>query len=453
MTAGSSTRGYPHCDAAKRALGTATNHLQIAFAAALFSNIIERTVRNPLAGVLFSRTHSRSTSRALAGSSGSNREVVDSSSPSVTRGHIAVIPDASGAQPLLPILETLGHTHSLCDETSLEGVVRTLHPEALFVGDLTVRLEVIVDAYPWLPVVVVGSAGDLDRPTLFDALHRGAADVLELPCSGVDVDEMLDRLRRRRELRRSHDNEQINLHLRELEKDQRAGRYIQMGMLPPNPMAIDAYRLRHRIQPSLMLSGDFVDYFQITDRYFACYVADVSGHGASSAFVTVLLKNFSRRIRREYRSSMLRNPGEILQALNAELLDQQIDKHVAIWLAVFDVQEHSATIVNAGHFPPAILITQGKARFLELSGKPVGLFANVEYQHETVHLDIDDQMVVYSDGVLELLSNASLAEKEARLLAAADRDFDSFDELWAALDISSAPGPDDVSCLVVTREA
>ena len=37
-----------------------------------------------------------------------------------------------------------------------------------------------------------------------------------------------------------------------------------------------------------MLSGDFVDYFRITDRHFAFYMADVSGHGASSAFVTVL---------------------------------------------------------------------------------------------------------------------------------------------------------------------
>ena len=386
-----------------------------------------------------------------------------SSTPTIARGHMAVFPSRDVALTLLPSLvssiDQLGHTVTQLDAQALDDprtateLIQQTAPEILFVGDSRPSLADVTNAFPWLPVVLFGDATTLDREALTNALHAGVSDFVELPCDMQRLDDAIERQRRRKRRLRAHENEQIDLHLKELEKDHRAGRYIQLGMLPPSPMAIDPYRLRHRIQPSLMLSGDFVDYFRFTDRHFACYVADVSGHGASSAFVTVLLKNFSRRIRREFRPSMLEDPGEILQSLNTELLDQKIDKHIAIWLAVFDVQTHRATYVNAGHFPPAILVNRDGPQFLELSGRPVGLFPSVSYRHETVSLEVDDQLIVYSDGVLELLSDDSLAEKEARLIDASRKGFVSFDSMWAKLEVSDNPGPDDVSCLVVTREA
>jgi serine phosphatase RsbU (regulator of sigma subunit) len=46
------------------------------------------------------------------------------------------------------------------------------------------------------------------------------------------------------------------------------------------------------------LSGDFVDYFPIDDRHFAFYLADVSGHGAASAFLAVMLKTLMDQYRK-----------------------------------------------------------------------------------------------------------------------------------------------------------
>ncbi|MEJ2130358.1 MAG: SpoIIE family protein phosphatase, partial [Gammaproteobacteria bacterium] len=157
--------------------------------------------------------------------------------------------------------------------------------------------------------------------------------IVDLQVLEYSVKRSLERARLRRENQLYKEeleavNRQLTEHLRELQKDQRAGRHIQMGMLPPSPMAIEQYRLSHRIIPSLFLSGDFVDYFRITEKHFVFYIADVSGHGASSAFVTVLLKNFSRRLRREYKVRMLNRPGEILSRLNQELLDNALEKHV-----------------------------------------------------------------------------------------------------------------------------
>ena len=230
-----------------------------------------------------------------------------------------------------------------------------------------------------------------------------------------------------------------------------------MGMLPPNPMVIDRYRFQHRIIPSLILSGDFVDYFRMTDRHFAFYIADVSGHGASSAFVTVLLKNFSRRLRREYRPSMLTNPGEILEWFNRELLEKKIDKHVALLMAIGDLDSDSVCLVNAGHFPPAILAKDRSAYFIEQQGKPVGLFDEVKYTPSLIDLQAGDRLVMFSDGVLDALDEPDLSTKETRLLKAVNQDGERtkagyMDSIWQSLDLG--PGrsvPDDMTCLTVQR--
>ncbi|MEM7096998.1 MAG: PP2C family protein-serine/threonine phosphatase [Pseudomonadota bacterium] len=236
----------------------------------------------------------------------------------------------------------------------------------------------------------------------------------------------------------------------EIERDQRAGQYIQMGMLPPNPMGIGHYRLQHKVEPSLILSGDFIDYFQITDRYFACYVADVAGHGASSAFVTVLLKNFSRRLRREYRPSMLRNPGEILAWINRELLEQKIDKHVALFFGVLDMQESVLRYANAAQFPPPMIVVQNAIVDLSQKGKPLGLFTDQEWESREVELVSGARLIVFSDGVLDLVPGSTLTNKE-QLLRDIVLENDQISDIWSNLDLSCL-GADDVSCLVVHHE-
>ena len=287
-------------------------------------------------------------------------------------------------------------------------------------------------------------AGDLAA-----AMALGFTDVLPWPADDAAVVEVIERNVRRSRARRTSDPGLFR-ELGELERDQRAGRYIQLGMLPPNPMALDHYRLRHRIHPSLLLSGDFVDYFRITDDHFVFYIADVSGHGASSAFVTVILKNFSRRLRREYRPSMLREPGEILVALNREILENRIDKHVAMFLGVINVRTNTLRYANAGHFPHAIRVREGHTRLLELSGKPVGLFQDVGYESAGVELAAGDNLVLLSDGVLEVIPERGLASKEHRIQEAAVECGADIDRLWSALGVDTAvAGPDDMTCLMV----
>lgn len=330
-------------------------------------------------------------------------------------------------------------------------------PEAVIVAD-PAHAEAVAAEHPRIPVVLAavnGAAAPAEEraEVLLRSLRAGVSDVWLLPMEDDDLADRLAAIWFRRNAVASDAERRLSSLVSELELDQRAGRYIQLGMLPPNPMAIDGFKLQHHILPSLILSGDFVDYFRITDTHFGFYVADVSGHGASSAFVTVLLKNFSRRLRREFRPSMLTEPGEILEWINRELLEQKIDKHVALILGVGDLKTREIRIVNGGHYPPAILNRAGDSSFVEQRGKPVGLFDDVHYEASTVSLQPGDRLVMFSDGVMDVLDAEGLTAKEQRLLGAAGGD--TVDEMWSSLgmDFSVDNRPDDMTCLMVQRES
>ena len=154
------------------------------------------------------------------------------------------------------------------------------------------------------PVIVVSGAGVMTDAV--EALRLGAADYLIKPLEDLAVLEhsvrrALDRAQLRVENLRYREkleaaNRQLQASLSLLEEDQNAGRQVQMNMLPQTPWVVDGLQFAHQIIPSLYLSGDFVDYFRLDERRVAFYLADVSGHGASSAFVTVLLKVMTTRL-------------------------------------------------------------------------------------------------------------------------------------------------------------
>ena len=302
-----------------------------------------------------------------------------------------------------------------------------------------------------VPGPVVWMRDALPNPdVMLEAMQAGVVDVVD---AEIADDDLATRVRAARERARPSDI-RIAGQLASLERDQRAGRYIQQRILPRSPLTIGHYRLTHQVRPSMILSGDFVDYFRIGDGHFVFYIADVSGHGASSALITVILKNFSRRLRREYRPRMLKRPGEMLATLNRELLDQNLGKHVAMFIGVVDLKADAVTYANAGHFPHAIHAGGGQARCLECSGKPVGLFDDVEYDVGEAPLAAGESVVAFSDGVLEVLPERDLPSKEARLVACAASCAPDVAALWDAVGVvRGATGSDDMTCLVVARAA
>ncbi|MDH4585312.1 response regulator [Pseudomonas sp. BN415] len=313
------------------------------------------------------------------------------------------------------------------------------------------------------PVLVVSGAGVMSDAV--EALRLGAADYLIKPLEDLAVLEhsvrrALDRAALRLENRRYREklesaNRELQASLHLLQEDQNAGRQVQMNMLPVTPWEVDGLRFAHQIIPSLYLSGDFVDYFRVDDRRVAFYLADVSGHGASSAFVTVLLKFMTTRLLYESRrNGMLPEfrPSEVLGHINRGLINTKLGKHVTMLGGVIDEERGQLTYSIGGHLPLPVLYSEGKASYLEGKGLPVGLFEEASYDDRVIDLPSSFSLTLLSDGILDLLPGDTLKDKEAALpemVCAAGGSLDGLRQVFGLASLGEMP--DDIALLVLSR--
>jgi serine phosphatase RsbU (regulator of sigma subunit) len=313
------------------------------------------------------------------------------------------------------------------------------------------------------PVLVVSGAGVMSDAV--EALRLGAADYLIKPLADLAVLEhsirraldranlRLENQRYREELETANRELQASLHL--LQEDQNAGRQVQMNMLPVTPWQADGLNFAHQIIPSLYLSGDFVDYFRVDDSRIAFYLADVSGHGASSAFITVLLKFMTTRLLYESRRAGGLpdfKPSEVLGHINRGLINCKLGKHVTMLGGVIDLEHNRLTYSIGGHLPLPVLYSEGQAQYLQGRGLPVGLFVEADYQDRQMELPHSFSLTLLSDGILDLLPGDTLKEKEALLPELVSNAGGTLDGLRKAFGLANlGEMPDDIALLVLSR--
>lgn len=321
----------------------------------------------------------------------------------------------------------------------------------------------IKSLFPELTLLVIASNDNMQSIT--QALREGADEYQVKPLRNQDLFEhtltmamQRTRLEVENRLYRKNlekTNHELTLRLEQLKADQLAAQEVQMRMLP-EPFVMKRLQFDHRVQPSLLLSGDFFDYFELGPQLFGFYLADVSGHGASSAFVTTLLKNLTYRLRRNYirgSSDDIVNPASVLKRFNTELMESQLDKHLTMVFGLIDIQDKILHYSIGGHHPMPILLEEGKAQYIEGRGMPVGLFPKPTYNNYQMPLPDHFTMMLLSDGILEVLPQTSLEEKEAYLLALAEESNGNLNTFWTLAGIDQKDEiPDDVALVTISRE-
>lgn len=352
----------------------------------------------------------------------------------------------------------IGASRPLFDERPPDLIFADLPAGAI--QELTFRLSHDSDYIPLIAYSAATSAQEV-----IDALRAGAADFVLKPWRDKSSIEnallrLFDRIRvNRLNQQYRQELEETNKDLREgiaeLRADQRAGRKVQLRMLPEQDLLLNGLAVSHLIKPSLYLSGDFLDYFMISDEETLIYIADVSGHGASSAFATVLLKNLTNRLQRNLRrasSDDLLYPERILQRVNTELLDTGLGKHVTIFMGIINSRKRVLRYAVGAHFPmPVISFVGGETHFLEGSGLPVGLFEEPSWEVYELPLTGPFHLFLFSDGILEILEAKNLDEKEQRLLELVSGGVHTIASLAEALKLDAITElPDDIAIVSVT---
>ncbi len=250
-------------------------------------------------------------------------------------------------------------------------------------------------------------------------------------------------------------NKKLKYTLSLLQEDQEAGRKMQNKLLPDPVLKIQDYQFSRHLYPSLTLSGDFLDYFEINEKYVGFYIADVSGHGVSSAIVTVLLKNFVDNALEKFRlenNPMILKPEAVCKRLNEELIRENFGKYLTIFYGIIDTESNRLYYTNCGQFPYPYYHDGSGIKIISRKGTPVGLFKSPIFRAEELELPESFSMMMISDGILEILNQKTTDEKTLFLHSLLEHGGSDIDKTVNIMGLDNRTSfPDDVTFLMIRK--
>jgi sigma-B regulation protein RsbU (phosphoserine phosphatase) len=206
-----------------------------------------------------------------------------------------------------------------------------------------------------------------------------------------------------------------------IEAELAIARRVQLELFPKSLPSLSSLELAGVCMPSRFVSGDYYDFVPLDGRWTAIVLGDVSGKGIGAALVMATLQA-ALHAQLRFVGSM-NSAGEEKDPSTARLterLSQQLyentpgEKYATLFSSLYDDGSGRLVYTNAGHLPP-ILIRGGRASALETSGMVVGLMPIFSYEQQTVELEDNDLLAIFSDGVTEAENAAGEQFETVRL--------------------------------------
>ncbi|MFJ4946859.1 SpoIIE family protein phosphatase [Streptomyces sp. NPDC088760] len=191
---------------------------------------------------------------------------------------------------------------------------------------------------------------------------------------------------------------------------------LQRSLLPSHPPVTTGLEVASRYQPAGATSevgGDWFDVIPLEGGKTALVVGDVMGSGISAAATMGRLRTATTTL-----AALDLDPARLLEHLDktTSALDHSIATCV---YAVHDPHLRQCRIANAGHLPPARVRPGHPPELLDLpTGVPLGV-GGVEFSTVTVDFAPGDELVFYTDGLVETRRH-SLDERLAFMLSLLD---------------------------------
>ncbi|MEU9012729.1 SpoIIE family protein phosphatase [Streptomyces sp. NPDC048479] len=186
---------------------------------------------------------------------------------------------------------------------------------------------------------------------------------------------------------------------RAVQEQRRTVLTLQRSLLPRSPPQRPGLAVASRYQPALAASeigGDWFDVIALGGDKTALVVGDVMGSGVSAAASMGQLRTATRTL-----AGLDLDPAQVLQQLDHITEDLEQDTIATCVYAVYDPHSAQCRISLAGHLPPALLRLDGMHELLKLpTGTPLGV-GDVDFRTTTLALHPGDQLVLYTDGLVE----------------------------------------------------
>src|SRR5438067_12160154 len=216
--------------------------------------------------------------------------------------------------------------------------------------------------------------------------------------------------------------EKVMLHEQMIEKQRletqlEVARQVQLELLPARDPQIDGFDISAYNFPTEEVSGDYYDWVRIYDDQIGIVIADVSGKGVPAALLMAFLRASLRAA-----THIGYAPNVSMTKVNY-LLWESIERNqfVTAFYGILDATNRTLAYSNAGQNPPVLIDADGKTRFEERGGVPLGMFRDSRYYEYYATIEPGQMLVLYTDGVTEATNPAGKEYGRDRLVDAARR--------------------------------
>lgn len=179
-----------------------------------------------------------------------------------------------------------------------------------------------------------------------------------------------------------------------IEDEVRSAREVQRVLVPEAVPPIDGLAISSLYWPAEEVGGDLFQIIPNPDGSAIIALADVSGKGLKAA-MTVSLMVGTLRTLAEYTAS----PAAILEGLNRRLIGRT-DGGFSTCIVLHIAPSGEVTLANAGHLSPFLNCEE----LPPADALPLGLDATATFEEVRFALQENDELTLYTDGVLEAMN-------------------------------------------------
>ncbi|MGQ9547656.1 MAG: PP2C family protein-serine/threonine phosphatase [Roseiflexus sp.] len=185
----------------------------------------------------------------------------------------------------------------------------------------------------------------------------------------------------------------------EIERELLLARDIQQGLLLEAVPRLPGWEIHAISLPAHDLGGDLYDFLPLGEGRHGIMIGDVSGKGLPAALRMAVARTVFR-----YAARRGATPGPTLADVNRGIIADIPQGMITMLYAVLDLRRGVVQVANAGHHYPLLL--NGRVSELELSGLPLGVDGDVDYEEICADIEPGATVMMYTDGVVEATNSS-----------------------------------------------
>jgi sigma-B regulation protein RsbU (phosphoserine phosphatase) len=191
---------------------------------------------------------------------------------------------------------------------------------------------------------------------------------------------------------------------RHLESELELAQDVQKMLLPQEVPNIPGLEIAAFSRPAQIVGGDYFDFIDFSNGFHGFAIADVAGHGVSASLHMASIQALLQIL-----VPVNKSPAEVMRQVHKLFIHNiRFETFVTFFIGAFDSSTNRFTFCNAGHQPPLVLHkTSREKEYVEMlrpTGAAIGLVEEAEFAEETIELQKQDLLVLYTDGVTEAVN-------------------------------------------------